>query len=97
MTNGTIEMERKEAEELFGLVSAGKELEELNLSVRSYNCLVKAGITSIFDVLIMDKDELQSIKGMTDQTVLEVEHKIKHYKRKHPEMDLDLFIGDDFD
>lgn len=97
MTKVTIATEKREVEELFGLVSAGRELDELHLSSRSFNCLVKAGITSISEILIMDKNELQLIQGITKENILEIVRKIKEYKLKHPEMDVDNSTEYDFD
>lgn len=92
MAYTTVDIEKKESMELFGLVPAGEGLNELNLSVRSYNCLVKAGIVNVDDLVYKSKEELSSIKGITKRSVDEIAHKIEQFVKAHPE-----YISSDFD
>lgn len=44
-------------------------IDDLNLSVRAYNCLKRAGIDTIEELMEMDEDSLMNIRGI-GQTVL---------------------------
>ena len=98
MTNTSIDVEKKEAMELFGLVSAGSGLSELNLSVRSFNCLVKAGIVEVDELVFKSKEELSTIQGMNERTLEEIQQKVELFVKNHPEyLSFDYDDWDDWD
>ncbi len=47
-------------------------LDELDLSCRSYNCLKRAGVTTILDITKMSKDDLMHVKNMGRKSFEEV-------------------------
>jgi DNA-directed RNA polymerase subunit alpha len=52
-------------------------LEQLNLSVRTFNCLRRVGITKVGDLLEKDRKELLSIRNFGLKAFQEVEDQIK--------------------
>ncbi len=61
-------------------------VEELNLSVRSYNCLKRAGIDSVGDLVQKSEAELMDIRNFGQKSIDEVESKLD-------ELGLDLREG----
>ena len=51
-------------------------IEDLDLSVRSFNCLKRAGINTVADLIAKSKDELMQIKYFNQKTFDEVESKL---------------------
>lgn len=51
-------------------------LDTLNLSARSYNCLDRAGIKYVGELLLMDSDELKSIKNLGKKSLDEIQEKL---------------------
>lgn len=47
---------------------------ELDLSARAYNCLSRAGLLYISDILAMDRAELMAIRNMSTSIVDEIIH-----------------------
>ncbi len=47
-------------------------INELNLSVRAYNCLARAGITSIADLVTLSEDKILHIRNLGQKTYLEI-------------------------
>ncbi|OHD55989.1 MAG: DNA-directed RNA polymerase subunit alpha [Spirochaetes bacterium GWF1_51_8] len=56
-----------------------KPIDELDLSVRSYNCLKSANINSIGDLITYDKDSLMKIKNFGKKSLTEISEKLKIY------------------
>jgi DNA-directed RNA polymerase subunit alpha len=56
-----------------------KQIEELDLSVRSYNCLKSANIYTIGDLLNYDKDDLMKIKNFGKKSLTEISEKLSLY------------------
>lgn len=54
-------------------------IEELKLSVRSYNCLKRAQIHSVSDLLDYSQEELLEIKNFGQKSAGEVIHALKHH------------------
>ena len=54
-----------------------KTLEELDVTVRSYNCLKRAGINSVGDLVKMSEDDLCHIRNMGRRCVEEIVKKLK--------------------
>ena len=47
-------------------------LEELELSVRSYNCLKRAGVDNLADIAALTQDELSQVKNLGKKSVDEI-------------------------
>jgi DNA-directed RNA polymerase subunit alpha len=58
-------------------------IEELDLSVRSYNCLKRAGINYVSDLTKMTEDELMKVRNLGRKSLEEVKKKL---------VDLGLFL-----
>jgi len=59
-------------------------IEELDLSVRTYNALKRAGIETIEQLFNMPDAELLEIRHMNEKCLLNVKEQLKEYKRgKH--------------
>jgi DNA-directed RNA polymerase subunit alpha len=57
------------------------EIEELDLSIRSFNCLKRAGIHCIMDILKLDFDDVCRIRNLGSRSVREIEEKVNGYIR----------------
>ncbi len=51
-------------------------IEELDLSVRSYNCLKRAGINSISELTLKSEDEMMKIRNLGKKSLKEVKEKL---------------------
>lgn len=67
-----VEEEVDEEEELLSLT-----LEELDLSLRAFNCLKRAGIHTVGEIVEVPTDELAKIKNFGKKSFLEVKEKIE--------------------
>ena len=56
-----------------------RRLEELELSVRAWRTLARAGIKTIGDLVDTPDDQLRSIRGMGEKTYSEIKVKLKQY------------------
>lgn len=56
------------------------KIDELNLSVRSYHCLKRAGIHTVEQLLSMSKEDLMRINGMGINSTTEVMTAMKRLK-----------------
>lgn len=56
-----------------------KTIEELDLSVRSYNCLRRRGVNTLRDVVEMTEDELMKVRNLGRKSADEVMAKLKEY------------------
>ena len=52
-------------------------IEDIELSVRTYNCLKRAGKNTLGDISSMTIDELKNIKGINESSIIEVESLLK--------------------
>lgn len=55
-------------------------IDVLELTVRSYNCLRRAGINTIGDLLLIPEDELYFIRNLGNKSVKEILMKLKPYR-----------------
>lgn len=71
------------------------DLLELNLSVRSYNCLVRAGIRTIEELKTIPASQLAHIRNMGNKSVREILEKLEDWKQTHPQPvgETNEFIG----
>ena len=56
-----------------------KPIEEMELSVRSYNCLKRAGIETIGDLAKKTKGEMMKVRNMGAKSMEEVIQKLESY------------------
>ena len=54
-------------------------IEELGLTVRSYNCLKKVDINTIGDLVALTKEDLKKVKNLGNKSVKEIIEKMKEY------------------
>jgi hypothetical protein len=55
------------------------EIMDLNLSVRTYNYLMRAGVRTVGDYLNLDPNEKQKIAGKNKKIIPEVDEKVSHF------------------
>ena len=51
-------------------------IEELDLSVRSYNCLKRAGINTVEELTQKSEDEMMKVRNLGKKSLEEVQHKL---------------------
>lgn len=51
-------------------------IEELDLSVRSYNCLKRAGINTVAELVERDEEEMMKVRNLGRKSLEEVQHKL---------------------
>ncbi|HEX9056895.1 MAG TPA: DNA-directed RNA polymerase subunit alpha C-terminal domain-containing protein, partial [Ktedonobacterales bacterium] len=51
-------------------------IEELDLSVRSYNCLKRSGITKVGQVLMMSEEDLLAVRNFGEKSLTELRDKL---------------------
>lgn len=66
-----IEEEEVDKEKMYSI-----SIEDLDLSLRSFNCLKRAGIDSVGDIVSKTKEEMSKIKNFGKKSLTEVENKI---------------------
>lgn len=59
------------------------EIENLDLSIRAYNCLKRAGINLIKDVLELDYENITRIRNMGTLSIREIERVINEFTRSN--------------
>lgn len=69
-----VEMTRKEGGDHDKLLEMG--IDELDLSVRSYNCLKRAGINTIQDLISKTPEEMMKVRNLGKKSLDEVEEKL---------------------
>jgi len=52
-------------------------IEELDLSVRSYNCLKRAGINSVEDLIQRSEEDMMKVRNLGKKSLEEVNHKLE--------------------
>ena len=52
-------------------------IEELDLSVRSYNCLKRAGINTVQELAQRSMDDMMKVRNLGKKSLEEVERKLK--------------------
>jgi DNA-directed RNA polymerase subunit alpha len=51
-------------------------IEELDLSVRAYNCLKRAGINSVAELVQKNQDDMMKVRNLGRKSLEEVEQKL---------------------
>lgn len=54
-------------------------IDDLELSVRAFNCLRRAGIVTLYDLALMSMDKLMRVRNLGRQTLNEIVEKAKEY------------------
>ncbi len=57
-----------------------KPVEELDLSVRSYNCLKRAGINTVGELINRSEEELMKVRNLGKKSLEEVKQKLAEYE-----------------
>ena len=52
-------------------------IEELDLSVRSFNCLKRAGINTVEDLIQKSEDDMMKVRNLGRKSLEEVIHKLE--------------------
>ena len=55
-------------------------IEHLDLSVRAYNCLKRAGYNTLKDLMMMSDDDFWRVRNMGAKSIEEVKEKIKQFR-----------------
>ena len=63
-------------------------IEELDLSVRSYNCLKRAGINTVEELTEKTEDDMMKVRNLGKKSMEEVKHKLE-------ELELGLKVADE--
>lgn len=71
---------QEEARKEANSIQAQRPISELNLSVRSYNCLKREGIETIAQLAVMPKIEIQSIPNLGAKSLEEIMEKLEEYR-----------------
>ncbi len=56
-----------------------KPIEELDLSIRSYNCLRRNGKDTVRDIVEMTEDELKGVRNLGMKSLVEIKAKLTEY------------------
>ena len=51
-------------------------IEELDLSVRSYNCLKRAGINTVGELIMKTEDDMMKVRNLGKKSLEEVDEKL---------------------
>lgn len=58
----------------------GRTLDDLDLSVRAYNCLKRHGVRTVEELSKMTDEELQSVRNLGSRCIDEIKEKLKEEK-----------------
>ena len=61
-------------------IDESSSIDELELSVRSFNCLKRAGVETVGQLRLMTEDDLRRIRNLSRKCVDEIIAKLKEYK-----------------
>jgi DNA-directed RNA polymerase subunit alpha len=57
-------------------------MEELDFSLRPYNCLKRAGINTVEDLLSKTREDLRNVRNLGPRSIVEIEHVLSKYNLK---------------
>lgn len=81
LTDKILEIEEPEEEEKDEKEKlAEMPIEELDLSVRSYNCLKRGGINTIYELTLKTADDLLKIRNLGKKSLEEIETKLEEFE-----------------
>ena len=81
------EIERKEKEELLN-----KDISTLELSVRAYNCLKRANVHTIGDLVLFDLEKISCIRNLGRKQVIDIIEKLDAYELRLSDCSTDKYI-----
>lgn len=55
-------------------------IEELDLSVRSYNCLKREGIDTVGQLKVLTDEDIRQIRNLNDRSIEEIRTKLDEYE-----------------
>lgn len=64
------------------MIRLNYEIDELDLSVRVYNVLARAGIKTIYQLECFDDEGLKGIYGLSGKGISEIKEKLSEYRNK---------------
>ena len=67
-----VEKEEEEKDKILDMT-----IEELDLSVRSYNCLKRAGINTVYELTQRSEDDMMKVRNLGKKSLEEVQHKME--------------------
>ena len=67
-----VEKEEEEKDKILDMT-----IEELDLSVRSYNCLKRAGINTVYELTQKTEDDMMKVRNLGKKSLEEVEQKME--------------------
>ena len=70
-TNGTLKPEEDKKDKVLEMT-----IEELDLSVRAYNCLKRAGINSVAELVQKNQEDMMKVRNLGRKSLEEVEQKL---------------------
>ena len=84
--------QREKEQELIGQMKdstvLGMTIEELELSVRSFNCLSRAGIKTVYDILQLDEEGISKIRNLGLICIDEIGKKLAQYGIRDTKWDI---------
>ena len=57
--------------------TAEMEIDELDLSVRAYNCLKRAGINTVAELVQRNQEDMMKVRNLGKKSLEEVEQKLQ--------------------
>lgn len=72
------------------LIKSNKKIEDLDLSVRSYNCLNRAGIYTVEELTQKTEEEMMKVRNLGRKSLKEIKEKLNSLGLKFKEMEFDF-------
>ena len=76
LTDAPLAMPEEEAESELGSKTAEMTIDELDLSVRAFNCLKRAGINTVSELVQKTQEDMMKVRNLGRKSLEEVEHKL---------------------
>ncbi|HHT07803.1 MAG TPA: DNA-directed RNA polymerase subunit alpha [Clostridiales bacterium] len=76
LTDASLAMPEEEAESELGSKTAEMTIDELDLSVRAFNCLKRAGINTVSELVQKTQEDMMKVRNLGKKSLEEVEHKL---------------------
>jgi DNA-directed RNA polymerase subunit alpha len=76
LTDAPLAMPEEEAESELGSKTAEMTIDELDLSVRAFNCLKRAGINTVSELVQKTQEDMMKVRNLGKKSLEEVEHKL---------------------
>ncbi len=76
LTDAPLAMPEEEAESELGSKTTEMTIDELDLSVRAFNCLKRAGINTVSELVQKTQEDMMKVRNLGKKSLEEVEHKL---------------------